>query len=74
MPNPDSSTPFFDLTDGNLVAARGNWQVHALAQPGVIQAIQARMKSLAGSDGLRWDLSQIGAQFLWNAWDKARPP
>ncbi|MFJ2989215.1 MlaE family ABC transporter permease [Collimonas sp. NPDC087041] len=80
MPNPDSSTPILDLTDGNLIAARGNWQVHALTQPGVIKAIQARLKSLAGRDGLRWDLSHIGtldhigAQLLWNAWGKARPP
>jgi len=77
MPNPDSSTPVLDITDGSLVAARGNWQVHALTRPGVLQAIQAKLKGL--SPALRWDLSQvgtldhIGAQLLWNAWGKQRP-
>lgn len=81
MPNPDSSTPVLDVTDGSLVAARGNWQVHALTRPGVIQAIEAKLKSLSRqSAALRWDLSQvgtldhIGAQLLWNAWGKQRPP
>ncbi|WP_211442494.1 MlaE family ABC transporter permease [Collimonas humicola] len=80
MPNPDSSTPVLDVTDGSLVAARGNWQVHALTRPGVIQAIQAKLKGLSRqSAALRWDLSQvgtldhIGAQLLWNAWGKQRP-
>ncbi|PFH09495.1 phospholipid/cholesterol/gamma-HCH transport system permease protein [Collimonas sp. PA-H2] len=80
MPNPDSSTPVLDITDGSLVAARGNWQVHALTRPGVIQAIQAKLKGLSRqSAALRWDLSQvgtldhIGAQLLWNAWGKQRP-
>lgn len=81
MPNPDSSTPVLDVTDGSLVAARGNWQVHALTRPGVIQAIEAKLKSLSRQSAkLRWDLSQvgtldhIGAQLLWNAWGKQRPP
>ncbi|MGB7194181.1 MAG: ABC transporter permease [Collimonas pratensis] len=81
MPNPDSSTPVLDVTDGSLVAARGNWQVHALTRPGVIQAIEAKLKGLSRqSAALRWDLSQIGtldhigAQLLWNAWGKQRPP
>lgn len=80
MPNPDSTTPVLDLKDGSLVAARGNWQVHALTQPGVIKALQAKLKTLARqSDTLRWDLSDIGtldhigAQLLWNAWGKTRP-
>lgn len=80
MPNPDSSTPVLDITDGSLVAARGNWQVHALTRPGVIQAIEAKLKSLSRQTAaLRWDLSQvgtldhIGAQLLWNAWGKQRP-
>ncbi|HWX02652.1 ABC transporter permease [Collimonas sp.] len=81
MPNPDSSTPVLDITDGSLVAARGNWQVHALTRPGVIQAIEAKLKGLSRqSTALRWDLTQvgtldhIGAQLLWNAWGKQRPP
>ncbi|MEO6918229.1 MAG: ABC transporter permease [Collimonas sp.] len=80
MPNPDSTTPVLDISDGSLVAARGNWQVHALTQPGVIQAIQAKLRNFASqSDKLRWDLSaigtldHIGAQLLWNAWGKQRP-
>ncbi|WP_038493974.1 MlaE family ABC transporter permease [Collimonas arenae] len=80
MPNPDSTTPVLELSDGSLVAARGNWQVHALTQPGVIQTIQAKLRNFASqSDKLRWDLSaigtldHIGAQFLWNAWGKQRP-
>ncbi|AEK64028.1 MlaE family ABC transporter permease [Collimonas fungivorans] len=80
MPNPDSTTPVLDLKDGSLVAAHGNWQVHALTQPGVIKALQAKLKNLARqNDALRWDLSEIGtldhigAQFLWNAWGKTRP-
>jgi len=80
MPNPDSTTPVLDIKDGSLVAARGDWQVHALTQPGVIKTLQAKLRALSRqTDPLRWDLSDIGtldhigAQLLWNAWGKTRP-
>ncbi|WP_211455127.1 MlaE family ABC transporter permease [Collimonas antrihumi] len=80
MPNPDTTTPVLDIKDGSLVAARGDWQVHALTRPGVIKALQAKLRTLSRqTDPLRWDLSDIGtldhigAQLLWNAWGKTRP-
>ncbi|SDX81127.1 phospholipid/cholesterol/gamma-HCH transport system permease protein [Collimonas sp. OK242] len=80
MPNPDTTTPVLDIKDGSLVAASGDWQVHALTQPGVIKALQAKLGTLSRqTDPLRWDLSDIGrldhigAQLLWNAWGKTRP-
>ncbi|MFC5473136.1 MlaE family ABC transporter permease [Paraherbaspirillum soli] len=80
MPNPASSTPVLEITDGTLISARGHWQVQALTQPGALRAIQASLENLGRNQALRWDLSQIaaldhiGAQLLWNAWGKARPP
>ncbi|GAC1523096.1 MAG: ABC transporter permease [Collimonas sp.] len=80
MPNPDTTTPVLDIKDGSLVAARGDWQVHALTRPGVIKALQAKLRTLSRqADQPRWDLSDIGtldhigAQLLWNAWGKTRP-
>ena len=59
--------------------ARGVWQVHALARRGAIKHIDKLLQSLSGQS-LAWDLSgvdsldHVGAQMLWNAWGKRRPP
>lgn len=65
-----------DPSDASRLCARGAWQVHALAHPGVLPALQT---SLAQAQAQTWDLSgltaldHIGAQWLWNAWGRAMP-
>jgi len=65
--------------NGPSVAAGGTWQVHALAQGKAMATITGLLKSLK-ADKVQWDLSaidsmdHIGAQLLWNAWGKTRPP
>jgi phospholipid/cholesterol/gamma-HCH transport system permease protein len=60
------------------VVASGLWQVHALADRGVIKTVSAQLASLKGK-ALTWDLSaiisldHIGAQMFWNSWGKQRP-
>ncbi|SFV15553.1 MlaE family ABC transporter permease [Pseudoduganella namucuonensis] len=64
---------------GSSVTAAGTWQVHALAHKRTMNSIGAMLKRLKGKQ-IQWDLrgidalDHIGAQLLWNAWDKARPP
>ncbi|RJG03133.1 MlaE family ABC transporter permease [Noviherbaspirillum sedimenti] len=80
---PDFDKPELSL-DQHVPArfcARGAWQVHGLAQPGTLAALQAALQAApAGGAKLLWDLSgmtaldHIGAQWLWNAWERRRPP
>ena len=69
-----------DQNGPQSVSASGIWQVHALAQRATIKAITQTLKPLQGDNEVQWDLSQvlsidhIGAQLLWNAWGKVRPP
>ena len=69
-----------DSSDPPRLCARGAWQVHALAQPGTLSAMQATLlRAQAASDAATWDLSgltaldHIGAQWLWNAWERKTP-
>jgi phospholipid/cholesterol/gamma-HCH transport system permease protein len=69
-----------DAGAGQLVVAKGVWQVQALCgKRGLIKDINRQLTSLEGQSGLDWDLSQIdsldhiGAQMFWNAWGKRRP-
>lgn len=61
------------------VVADGVWQVQMLSQDGVIVSLQKSLRSLPADSDIEWDLSQIasldhlGAQMLWNAWDRKRP-
>jgi phospholipid/cholesterol/gamma-HCH transport system permease protein len=61
------------------VSATGYWQVQALAQPGTIDRLHAQLRSLPRDRQAAWNLTgiagldHIGAQWLWNAWGKARP-
>jgi phospholipid/cholesterol/gamma-HCH transport system permease protein len=66
--------------DRPSVSASGAWHVHALAVENAIPAIMSTLHGLPHGETLAWDLSKInaldhiGAQLLWNAWGKARPP
>ncbi len=79
MSNLQSPTLSHDPHDPSSLFAGGAWQVHALARPEVIKHIRLVLQSLPAGAEARWDLSRIdaldhvGAQFLWNAWGKARP-
>lgn len=60
--------------------ASGVWQVHALSQKGQLKGINRMLAGLKNKAELEWDLTgvasidHIGAQLLWNAWGKKRPP
>jgi phospholipid/cholesterol/gamma-HCH transport system permease protein len=62
----------------SLLVASGAWQVHALARAGVIGQLDTAVRSC--TTPADWDLTDItgldhiGAQWLWNAWGKTRPP
>lgn len=62
------------------VTATGAWQVQALAQPAALRDVQTLLRQLSDAATLEWDLSgvsamdHIGAQVLWNAWGRQRPP
>jgi phospholipid/cholesterol/gamma-HCH transport system permease protein len=64
----------------STVTASGAWRVQALAQPAALRDVQALLRRLPGAATLDWDLSgisaldHIGAQMLWNAWGRQRPP
>ena len=80
---PDYDPPHLEVDPASpaIIYARGAWQVHALAQPDILPAIEQALKQFASntSSSTQWDLSgmsaldHIGAQVLWNAWGKARP-
>jgi phospholipid/cholesterol/gamma-HCH transport system permease protein len=80
MSNLQLPTLGIEQRDAPTAIAAGPWRVHALAQPGVMQDIQSTLRGLPAAASMHWDLSQmsdldhIGAQFFWNAWNKARPP
>ncbi|WP_296002728.1 ABC transporter permease [Rugamonas sp.] len=69
-----------DAAQRPSVSAGGTWQVHALAHGGAMATITAFLKTLGDAPNMAWDLSaidsldHIGAQVLWNAWGKSRPP
>jgi phospholipid/cholesterol/gamma-HCH transport system permease protein len=64
----------------STVSASGAWQVQALAQPAALREVQTLLRRLPHAATLAWDLSgvtamdHIGAQMLWNAWGRQRPP
>lgn len=65
--------------DANSVVARGRWRVESLAVSGNIARIQSTIRSFKEKNAVKWDLSQIleldyiGAQLLWDNWNKSRP-
>lgn len=80
MSDPELPVLSLDQHDQSTVTASGAWQVHALARSDVMPHITSALKALPDFATLQWDLSgisaldHIGAQLLWNAWDKTRPP
>lgn len=61
------------------VALTGCWQVHAFLENPLLKKVSAALANFAQQPGIQWDLSQvsaldhIGAQLLWNCWEKKRP-
>lgn len=77
-----SHLPTIVLQHGTVSLA-GAWQVQALAQGRTVARLNdelRRILSAAAPDTLAWDmtgmaaLDHIGAQLLWNAWGRQRPP
>lgn len=80
MPIQELPAVSFEQHNQSTVTVSGPWQVHALAQSGLMARIAADLGALPEPAALRWDLSRItaldhiGAQVFWNAWGKMRPP
>lgn len=80
MQTPDLPALRLDQTDRLTVTATGAWQIQALAQPHLLSRIKSSLAKMPNRTETYWDLSgitaldHIGAQFLWNAWGKKRPP
>jgi phospholipid/cholesterol/gamma-HCH transport system permease protein len=76
---PESPTLRLDQ-HGPTVYASGAWQVHVLARPDVMPKINAALQTTPEPASVEWNLSNIdaldhiGAQLLWNAWGRSRPP
>jgi phospholipid/cholesterol/gamma-HCH transport system permease protein len=78
---PPAATPALTVSREPQLTLRasGAWQVNMLARAATLAALRATLRSLPRNEPVAWDLSQIatldhiGAQFLWNAWGKARP-
>lgn len=79
MSNDKDQIPRLDIIDTNSVVARGRWRVESLAVSGNIARIQSTIRSFKEKNAVKWDLSQIleldyiGAQLLWDNWNKSRP-
>jgi len=81
MPQLEKPVLTLDSHDPPRLCASGAWQVHALAQPGTLTALHATLQQAQTSPAaVPWDLSgitaldHIGAQWLWNTWERRRPP
>lgn len=80
MPLPNQPQIVLDQQNELTVRARGMWRVQYFAQAGVVPALRKAIKPFPAPHELSWDLSEIaqldhiGAQWLWNAWGKQRPP
>jgi phospholipid/cholesterol/gamma-HCH transport system permease protein len=80
MPIPQLPTLTISQGEQVAVAAAGSWQVHALARADALDGIQAALGRLPKDGAVAWDLTpiialdHIGAQYLWNAWGRKRPP
>ncbi|MDO9218888.1 MAG: ABC transporter permease, partial [Lacisediminimonas sp.] len=74
------SFPQLLCTDAKHVLVQGAWRVLTLAMPGAIARLDAALRALPPGATLHWDLrgvdvlDHVGAQWLWNAWGKTRPP
>jgi phospholipid/cholesterol/gamma-HCH transport system permease protein len=79
MPDQQAPTLTIHADQQFTVSATGYWQVQALAHPGIIDRLHAQLRGLPRDKQAAWNLTgvagldHIGAQWLWNAWGKARP-
>ena len=66
--------------DSRTIRVGGNWLAHTLSQDKRLHELSLQLDTLGVAGEFTWDLSSIGeldhlgAQFLWNAWGKKRPP
>ena len=82
-PEPDESEPRLqreDTLQGPVVRLLGRWTVSRLVQPHVWESLMPQLAELVPAEGISWNLERlqrldhIGAQLLWNHWDRRWPP
>ncbi len=77
MLNIDS--PKLTESQPDTIAVSGCWQVHAFVEGTLMHDISHSLSQMNQRRLLHWDLTgisaldHIGAQLLWNCWDKKRP-
>jgi phospholipid/cholesterol/gamma-HCH transport system permease protein len=80
MPDYDPPDLHVDPNQPDAIIATGAWQVHALATKELLPKLNRVLERLNDRDKAHWDMSgitaldHIGAQYLWDAWGKRRPP
>lgn len=79
MEKKQDQTPRLDVIDEGRIVARGRWRVESLAVQGIVRHIHSTARPFVGKDSVTWDLGQIseldyiGAQLLWDSWNRKRP-
>ena len=80
MPTDLPPTLAVSVSDETVITLTGAWVVNALAHGDRLATLQAQLATLSAGSDAQWDLRQlsnldhIGAQTLWRAWGKRRPP
>ncbi|MET3106854.1 phospholipid/cholesterol/gamma-HCH transport system permease protein [Oxalobacteraceae bacterium GrIS 2.11] len=75
----NTDTPQLQEHQPNIISVSGCWQVHGLADAKIMEHLTHTLTQLNQRPQLQWDLSNIssldhiGAQILWNSWNKKRP-
>ncbi|MDM0077594.1 ABC transporter permease [Variovorax sp. J2P1-59] len=82
-PDADSVQPRVEEHDhdgAHWAIASGRWTALAMSSPSAWESVSQDLECVPAQDDRRWDLrpieqlDHIGAQLLWNHWQKAWPP
>ena len=75
----NAETPQLHESEPGLIAASGCWQVHAFVDGDLMHGIEHELKQYSQRAEVHWNISgissldHIGAQLLWNSWNRTRP-
>ncbi len=79
MLNEEDPTPRLDVIGTQCIMVRGRWRLEMLVASGNWDRISSTIRSFTQRKAITWDLSHvleldyIGAQLLWDNWNKTRP-
>ena len=76
---PSAAKPMLTESPTDSITVSGCWQVHAFVEGTQMRDISRTLNQLSQRSHLQWNLTNIssldhiGAQLLWNCWNKQRP-